>query len=374
MSSVRAIAKRLNVSIATVSRALNNHPEINPETSAKVLKAANEIGYFSAVGRRITTNIGFVSSSDADFYEYDSLLLAGIRRGLSQHKFDVTIISLERDKTESESYTQFFLRKGVRGVIVQTLARNRHIPPVIAAEGFPIVVVADRFEDNPNISYISYHSGEGSRRAVEHLIHLGHNRIALAMHIERDSDHADRYQAYKQALLNNGIEPEPDLVVPVIADINGGISAMNRLMSLPNPPTAIYFTDPLTTVGAMRRAYAMGLRVPDDISIIGFDDSDMRYRVYPPLTAVCQNATNLGMEAGLWLTQKLLNMNDEPMRKVATTFFEVNQTTGLPPRKRVRILPDGTRIELEDGGAATTSAALAGTIVANGNGGTLGVT
>jgi hypothetical protein len=118
----------------------------------------------------------------------------------------------------------------------------------------------------------------------------------------------------------------------------------------------------------------MGLRVPDDISIIGFDDSDMRYRVYPPLTAVCQNATNLGMEAGLWLTQKLLNMNDEPMRKVATTFFEVNQTTGLPPRKRVRILPDGTRIELEDGGAATTSAALAGTIVANGNGGTLGVT
>lgn len=350
MSSVRAIAKRLNVSIATVSRALNNHPEINPETSAKILKAANEIGYFSSVGRRITTNIGFVSSSDADFYEYDALLLAGIRRGLSQHKFDVTIISLERDKTESESYTQFFLRKGVRGVIVQTLARNRHIPPAIAAEGFPMVVVADRFEDSPSISYISYHSGEGSLRAVEHLIHLGHKRIALAMHVERDSDHADRYEAYKQALVSNGIDPDPDLVVPVIADINGGISAMNRLMSLPNPPTAIYFTDPLTTVGAMRRAYAMGLRIPDDISIIGFDDSDMRFRVYPPLTAVCQNATNLGMEAGLWLTQKLLGMNDEPMRKVATTFFEVNQTTGLPPRKRVRILPDGTRIELEEGG------------------------
>ena len=66
MSSVRAIAKRLNVSIATVSRALNNHPEINPETSAKVLKAANEIGYFSSVGRRITTNIGFVSSNNWD--------------------------------------------------------------------------------------------------------------------------------------------------------------------------------------------------------------------------------------------------------------------------------------------------------------------
>src|SRR5215831_8727697 len=77
MSSVRAIAKKLNVSIATVSRALNNHPEINAETSAKVLKAANEIGYFNSVGRRITTNLGFVSTRDNDFFEYDALLLAG---------------------------------------------------------------------------------------------------------------------------------------------------------------------------------------------------------------------------------------------------------------------------------------------------------
>ena len=129
MSSVRAIAKKLNVSIATVSRALNNHPEINSETSARILKTANEIGYFNSVGRRITTQLGFVATSDNDFYEYDALLLSGIRRGISQHKFDVTILSVERDKNENESYTQFFLRKGVRGVIVRTLARSRHMCP-----------------------------------------------------------------------------------------------------------------------------------------------------------------------------------------------------------------------------------------------------
>jgi len=346
MASVRAIAKKLNVSIATVSRALNNHPEINPETSARILKVANELGYFSAIGRRITTNLGFVSTSDDDFYEYDALLIAGARRGISQHKFDVTIISIERDKSETESYTQFFLRKGVRGVIVHVLARSRHICSSIANEGFPMIVIADRFEQE-NVNFISYHSGEGSRRAVEHLIHLGHRRIALTMHVERDSDHADRYDAYKEALLSAGIQPDPDLVVPVVADINGGVTAMNRLMSLPNPPTAIYFTDPLSTVGAMRRAYAMGLRIPDDLSIVGFDDGDLRNRVYPTLTAVCQNASKLGFEAGLWLTRKVLGLTDESMRRVAQTFFEVNQTTGLPPKRPVRILPDGTRIVVE---------------------------
>jgi DNA-binding LacI/PurR family transcriptional regulator len=349
MASVRAIAKKLNVSIATVSRALNNHPEINAETSAKILKAANEIGYFNAVGRRITTNLGFVSTRDNDFFEYDALLLAGVRRGIAQHKFDVTILSIERDKVESESYTQFFLRKGVRGVIVRTLARARHIPPAIAREGFPMVVVADRFEDVPEVSYISHHSGDGSRRAVEHLIHLGHQRIALAIHQERDSDHADRYEGYKQALLDGGIEPDPSLVVPVCADIHGGISAMNQLMSLPNPPTAIYFTDPHPTIGAMRRAFAMGLNIPDDVSIVGFDDGDMRFRVHPVLTAVCQNTTMLGQEAGQYLAAKVAGLVNGSMRKVAQTLFEVNQTTGRPPRVRSRVLPDGTRMAVEVG-------------------------
>lgn len=346
MSSVRTIAKKLNVSIATVSRALNNHPEINAETSERVLKAANEAGYFNSLGRRGTTEIGFVPTSEIDLYEYDSLLLSGIRRGLSLHRFDITLISLTRDKLDSESYTQFFLRKGLRGVIMRTLDQSHHICEAIANEGFPMVVVADRF-DQPNINFISYDSGEGSARAVEHLLHLGHRRIGLTMHVQADTDHRDRLEAYEKTLRDAGIEPNNDFVVPVIADINGGETAMNRLMSLPNPPTAFYFTDPLTTIGAMRWAYSKGLRVPDDISIVGFDDGDMRNRVYPALTAVCQNASNLGYEAAMWLTRRVLGIGDETMRKVAHTFFEVNQTTGLPSKQPVRMLPDGTRIVIE---------------------------
>jgi DNA-binding LacI/PurR family transcriptional regulator len=347
--SVRQIAKSLHVSIATVSRALNNHPEINPETRARVLKIANEIGYFNNVGKRVTTNIGLVYTSDMGFSEYDALLMAGVLRGVVEQKFDVTIVNIERDKQDNETYTQFFMRKGLRGVILRTLTRSRHICQAIAAEGCPMVVVAERFDD-PNVNYICYHSGDDSRRAVEHLVHLGHRRIALAIHSISDSDHADRQHGYRQALEANGIAYDRELVFPLIANVDGGIAAMNRIMSLPEPPTAVYFTDPQATLGAMRRAHAMGLRIPDDLSIVGFDDGDMRNRVFPPLTAVCQTVEALGFEAALWLTRKIAGMPAPPMQKVAATFFEVNQTTGLPPKSPVRVLPDGTRMAAAEWG------------------------
>src|SRR5690349_10324753 len=101
--SVRQIAKELHISIATVSRALNNHPEINPDTRARVLKIANELGYFNNVGKRVTTNIGLVYTSDMGFSEYDALLMAGVLRGVAEQKFDVTVVNIERDKQDNET-------------------------------------------------------------------------------------------------------------------------------------------------------------------------------------------------------------------------------------------------------------------------------
>jgi DNA-binding LacI/PurR family transcriptional regulator len=118
-------------------------------------------------------------------------------------------------------------------------------------------------------------------------------------------------------------------------------------MSLPQPPTAVYFTDPLACVGAIARAQSLGIKVPDDLSIVGFDDGDQRFRTFPVYTAVCQDAGQLGFEAALWLTRKLAGVSNDGIRKQMTTFFEVHETTGLPPRQPVRVLPDGTRIVAE---------------------------
>jgi DNA-binding LacI/PurR family transcriptional regulator len=346
MSSVRAIAKSTQLSVATVSRALNNHPEISPETRKRVLKTANQIGYFGAVGKRVTTNIGLVFTSDFQFCEFDAVLMAGVLRGVREQRFDVAVLNLERDKRQSETYTQFFMRKGVRGVILRTLARSRHICQAIAEEKFPSVVVAEQF-DSPVVNYVCYDSRADSRRAVEHLISLGHRRIALTVHNIPDRDHSARQQGYYEALQAAGVEVDRELIVEVMANLNGGKSAINRLMSLTSPPTAVYFTDPLTCIGGISQAHSLGIKIPSDLSIVGFDDSDDRFRCYPVFTAVCQDAGNLGFEAALWLTQKLAGIGQESIQKEMSTFFEVHETTGLPPAQSVRVLQDGTRINVQ---------------------------
>jgi DNA-binding LacI/PurR family transcriptional regulator len=105
----------------------------------------------------------------------------------------------------------------------------------------------------------------------------------------------------------------------------------------------VYYADPLACVGAITRAHELGMRIPEDISIVGFDDADMRFRVWPTMTAVCQSASQLGFEAALWLTRTLSGRETSPLRKQAATFFEVHGTTGQAPQQVVRILPDGSR-------------------------------
>jgi DNA-binding LacI/PurR family transcriptional regulator len=345
-SSVREIARRMRVSVATVSRALNNHPEISAGTRDRVLKAANQLGYSSNVGKRVTTNIGLVFTSDIPFTEFDGLLVGGMMRGLAEQRFDVTIVNLERDKAEGETYTQFFMRKGIRGAILRTDTHSREICQAIAEENFPCVVVAERF-DSPRVNFIYTDSGPDSRRAIDHLIHLGHRRIAFVMNHIPDHDHGDRFDAYRSALSSAGLNYDAELVVKVPADLAGGKSSLNRLLSLPRPPTAVYFADPLACIGAITRAHELGVRIPEDLSIVGFDDADIRFRVWPTLTAVCQNAAQLGFEAALWLTRKLAGRGDHSnLRRQAASFFEVHASTGRPSQSVVRILPDGSRLSV----------------------------
>ena len=291
MASVRQIAQRVGVSTATVYRALNNNPTDDPETRRKVL------------------------------------------------------VSLARDKTAQETYTQFFARKGLRGVILRSFEESREVCAAIAREGFPAVVAADRFKE-PEVNYICCDSRDDSRRAVQHLIDLGHRRIALGMHAIRDTDHLDRKAGYEQAMLENGLAIDPSYEIEILGSMEGGAGLITRLMSLPVPPTAVFLTDPLATVGALRRCLELGIRVPADLSIVGFDDSDIRRHTYPMFSAVCQDAEMLGFESARWLCRVLTDPDNEPGRSfriTRQTRLEINQSTGRPTEDPFRVLPDGTR-------------------------------
>lgn len=330
MASVREIAKKAGVSTCTVSRALNNHPSVRQQTRDLVQAVANGMGYRAAAARRTHTAIGLAHTADRTLSSvYDAHLVEGIVRGLEECRFDLTILNIMRDKPRDETYVQFFMRRGVSGVIMRTTADTRYVVEEIVAEGFPLVVVGERF-DNPEVSFIDCDTTADSEQAVQYLIDLGHRRIAFTMHVVPDRDHIDRFDAYRRVLARNGLPFDDRLVFRIRSDIAGGATVTNMLASMEQPPTAVYAADPLLAVGIAKRAYQLGIHIPRDLSLVGIDDAQVRYSVPPTLTAVCQDAGTLGAEAASYLARFITGRTVTPLRKTVPSFFEVHNSTAAP--------------------------------------------
>ncbi len=328
MANVRTIAKRAGVSATTVSRVLNNHPSVSEEIRQRVVAATNESGYIPTIGRKSTTNIALVYTGESSLGSpFDAALMYGMSRGMEEFAYDLMILDARRSRLPGESFTQMFVRKGVRGAVLRTTAQTRSVCEAIADEGFPVVVVGDRFE-KPNVSFIYSDSRDTSRDGVEHLIGLGHRRIAVCINIVDDSDHADRVAGYRQAHADHGLTVDEKLILRVPANREGGEQLIRRLVTMPDRPTAVFLTDPITVVGALSEARKIGLEVPRDLSILGFDDSDTRYAVYPTLTAICQDAVAMGREAFVALHGMLDQPDGAPVvKKALRTWLEVHSST-----------------------------------------------
>ena len=347
VSNIRKVAQQAGVSIATVSRVINGGASVSPDVQARVMQAVNLSGYVPSVGRRVTNLIGWVYAGPSSLGSpYDAALIEGASDAMETSGFDLVILNLKRDKQPKESYSQFFLRKGVRGAIIRSTARDREVCSAIADEQFPAIVLGEHF-DHPDISYIYSDSKPTSYQATEHLLALGHTRIAFAASETEDADHTDRLQGYRQALQEHDIEPDTKLYFRIAARRLDGAQLMRNMMCAMHPPTAIFIADPLVAVGAINEAQRLGIRIPEDLSVVGFDDTDVRNNIYPRMTAVCQDARHIGNEALSSLCRMLEDEHGrEPVRHVSSTWLEVNGTTGAPPSNPFRLLPDGTRVDL----------------------------
>ena len=224
-----------------------------------------------------------------------------------------------------------FMRRGIRGAVLRSAATSRGVTRMIADEGYPVVVLGDRF-DHPTVRFVGNESVQASREATEHLVELGHRRIGVVTNIEDDCDHLDRLAGYRQALDAAGIAYDPGLVYRVPAHREAGASFMNRFATMSDRPTALFFFDPITVIAALSQTVKLGIHVPEDLSIVGFDDSEWRNMVYPNVTSVCQDVVALGRRVFQELHEIILNQPEdrEPIA-AGSAWLEVHQTTA-PPR------------------------------------------
>jgi DNA-binding LacI/PurR family transcriptional regulator len=343
MGSVRQIARAVGVSAATVSRVINSDPRVAAPVRNRVLDAANRLRYVAAVGRRPATNIAFVYTSAPSIGSpYDTALLQGLSDAMAQPGgLDLVILNAARARLPHESYSQMFMRRGVRGAILRASGESHDVCEQIVREGFPAVVVGERFA-SPRVSFVHAESRPASRAAVEHLIDLGHRRIAVCVNGVPDSDHADRLAGYRDALQSAGIDFDERLVFQAWARRDGGIQVIRKVASIARPPTAVYITDPMVAIGALQEARRIGLEVPEDLSIVGFDDGEMRFMSCPLMTAVCQDATAVGRAAFDVLREMIeqpeagagvrASTGSQAPRRLLQAWFEVHGTTARPCR------------------------------------------
>ncbi|MEM6551090.1 MAG: LacI family DNA-binding transcriptional regulator [Planctomycetota bacterium] len=332
MANVKQIADHLQVSSATVSRVLNSRPGIAQATRKRVLDAAAELGIDRSVGLKSSRYIAFIHPLGqflGNIGEYHAALFGGMGQALGQEQYDLALLDPYRDKRPDESYSQFFLRKDVQGVIIQVRPNNQHVSDAIAEEGFPMIQVAGK-SDHPRASWMVVDSASAYEQAVEHLYHLGHRRIAMCERDIPDHDHLQRIAGFERGCARLGLSTEPGLRFRVPSEPRGGASVIRRVLTLPEPPTAIVFASGRATRGALRMCVDLGVRVPEDLSIIGFDDADWRFETIPAYTAVSQDAESLGGQAANALAGLLANPSQGPVRVTLPANFEVLESTAPP--------------------------------------------
>jgi LacI family transcriptional regulator len=330
--SVATIAKKVGVSTATISRVLNNSSKVRPETRQMVLKAVNETRFSLRKPTPDFTTIG-VSIFDfhpnllASLYLRDGL--AGIAESACQHGFNIKPIDILGEKRANETYAQLVYRLGLAGIIHVGLF-NPALTGIleIAEAGFPQFVIGGRV-DHPRVNWMDAENVESSRKAIKYLLNLGHRRIAIMTANLNSIDQMDRYHGYRKALEDAGMEINPDFVMERL-DINpkSGVSATTELLAKSNPPTAIFYTNGELAIGGIKACTKMGLKIPEDISFLSFDDSRLPEFLTPSLTYILLPVYELAKKAGQHLATQLKHNEENIIQEVVIPDFFINESTG----------------------------------------------
>ncbi len=298
-SGLAAVAALAKVSIATVSRALNQVSTVDPKLKKRVLKAANELGYVPNTQARALVSgrsylLGILISDITNPFFPE--LIDGFEKKAVELGYEVLIGSANDDFRQIDSCVQRMLQRKVDGVAIMTFGMEEPLIERLAAKGIPMTFIDEAPSETSAIS-IKIDYDAGINEAVQHLAVLGHRRIAFISGSSSIHSARERRTSFLRATKSIGLIPAPTHLVESDHTVEGGIRATEVLLSSADRPTAIVCSNDLTALGVMHAAFANGLRIPDDLSLIGFDDISISRHLLPPLTTVHLSRTELASVA-----------------------------------------------------------------------------
>ena len=304
MKGIRQLAEHLDISIGTVSRALNGRPDVNEETRKRVLAAAEELGYVAnQSGRSLrqgTTNvIGLMIESNKETVENSDNFFLGVTGGLqsvlSRHKLDLLMLPCPNDEDPHEYLKRMVARRIVDAMIISATQRvDKRIDLLVKAK-IPFVALG-RSTSGGNHTWIDLDFEGVAACAVDRLVSKGHRRIAIAAPSNDINLGYIFVDAYRQALERHGIAYDPSLVIRVKSSEQGGYQAGHEMLRLDNKPTAIILIYELMAIGLYRRLNEAGIIPGRDLAVIGFREEPRGKFLQPSLTCFRMSLRDLGVE------------------------------------------------------------------------------
>jgi LacI family transcriptional regulator len=309
--TIKHVAERAKVSLKTVSRVINNEPSVMQGTRARVLRAIAELDYEpdpSARNLRSGTPfvIGLVYDNPNPYHiiGVQNGVLAACREtgfGLQIQPCDSTSPLL------AEALTEFVQRSRLAGLVLTApMSERPELVAALTARGIELVRIIAATEDpGEGVPCVFVDDRDAAYAITEHLIQLGHQRIGLLMGGPAHRSSSERHAGYEQALKDYGITPDKHLMVPGDYTFDDGFRGARRLLALREPPTAIFGSNDEIAAGVLAAANSIGMNVPYDLSIAGFEDSPFSRQSWPPLTTAKQATEDIARHAARLLIARL---------------------------------------------------------------------
>jgi LacI family transcriptional regulator len=334
MLSQADVARRAGVSIMTVSRVINGAENVRPETRQRVLEAIRELAYYpNAAARALSRNRSYVLEilipHEDYFYssEYFSELIFGIEKVV--HDSDYNLIFNTYDPGQGAEYAVLYKQRKVDGLVIVAPVSNDRTIVKLYEEAVPFVLVNGRVDDL-EVSFVDVDNVAGSSLAVQYLYDLGHRRIGIITGNLLVVNARHRLEGYLDFLSQRGFSSVEKWIYRGNWSEQSGYAGFSHLVNLKDPPTAIFCSNDLMAIGAMRAAADLGVGIPERVSIVGYDDIRLASFVNPRLTTVHQPIDRVGKTAAELLLRTLNGQEEFPRQVMLPPELIVRKSCEAP--------------------------------------------
>lgn len=322
-SSLKEVAAKAKVSIATVSRALNSPNKVDPSTLARINKVIKDVNYKpNRVAQRLRIKEGHRKIIGLLVPDIQNPFYVEVVRGVEDYAYSrnyaLLMSNFAQSKDKEKMYLDIMKSESVDGLIVAPYDEYDQEVIALVNSGIPIVCVDRGLADVP-VDVILVDNEKGSFDAVNLLIKKGHKRIAYIGGLPSIPTSQTRKDGYLRALKQNDIAVDENLIKFGDSKHESGRKIASQLLKLKNPPTAIFAGNNLITLGALETIHTLNLAIPEDVAIIGFDDMPWAISLNPPLTAVKQPGYDIGKHAAGLLYQRIMEPDRLPAKTMLNT-------------------------------------------------------